>query len=170
MSAVLRAAAEERWLRPIDVGGLDSVLAIENDCYAFPWNRGNFIDSLAAGYLLRGVYGGAARGLLGYMVAMGGVDELHLLNITVARAHWGHGHARFLLDALVRHGAERHAAKLWLEVRAGNDRARAVYRRYGFAEVGLRKGYYPAPQNRREDALVMSLDIAARQGVGHALD
>ena len=54
---------------------------------------------------------------------------------------------------------------LWLEVRAGNERAQAINRRYGFASVGVRKGYYPAPQSRREDALVMSLDIAGRRGL-----
>ena len=170
MSAVLRDAGEARVLRPIGAGDLDAMLPIERDCYAFPWSRGNFVDSLAAGYWLRVLSGGAAHGLLGYLVAMSGADEMHLLNITVARAHQGRGHACFMLDALVAHCAERHARMLWLEVRAGNERAQAIYRRYGFASVGVRKGYYPAPQSRREDALVMSLDIAARRGLVHALD
>jgi ribosomal-protein-alanine N-acetyltransferase len=167
MSAVLRPADDARRLQAIDAAALDAVLGIESDAYAFPWNRGNFIDSLAAGYWLRGLYG--CGGLLGYRVAMSGVDEMHLLNITVARAEQGRGHARCMLDALVRHCAARRAATLWLEVRVGNARARAVYRRYGFAEVGLRRGYYPAPQNRREDAVVMSLDVAAR-AASHGLD
>jgi [ribosomal protein S18]-alanine N-acetyltransferase len=169
MSAVLRDAGEARLLRPIGAGDLDAMLPIENECYAFPWSRGNFVDSLAAGYWLRGLYAGNGQ-LLGYMVAMSGADEMHLLNITVARAQQGRGHARCMLDALVAHCAERHARTLWLEVRAGNARAQAIYRRYGFVEVGVRKGYYPAPQSRREDALVMSLDIAARRGLVHALD
>jgi ribosomal-protein-alanine N-acetyltransferase len=75
-----------------------------------------------------------------------------------------------MLDALEGHCAARRARTLWLEVRTGNARAQAIYRRYGFVEVGVRKGYYPAPQSRREDALVMSLDIAARRGLVHALD
>jgi len=44
-------------------------------------------------------------------------------------------------------------------VRESNDDAREVYRRLGFAAVGRRKGYYPAPAGRREDAIVMSLDL-----------
>jgi [ribosomal protein S18]-alanine N-acetyltransferase len=170
MSAVLRDAGEARLLRPIGAGDLDAMLSIENACYAFPWSRGNFVDSLAAGYWLRGLFGSAAQGLLGYMVAMSGADEMHLLNITVAPGQQGRGHARCMLDALVAHCAARRASKLWLEVRAGNARAQAIYRRYGFGDVGVRKGYYPAPQNRREDALVMSLDVAARKGLGRALD
>ena len=62
---------------------LDAVLAIENEAYPVPWTRGNFIDSIAAGYdawLLVD----ARQTLLGYFVAMDGVDEMHLLNLTVA--------------------------------------------------------------------------------------
>jgi ribosomal-protein-alanine N-acetyltransferase len=164
MSAVLRdaAAGEDegslaRQLRPLHPAGIGALLAIENACYEFPWSRGNFIDSLAAGYLVQGLY--RCERLLGYHVAMRGVRELHLLNITVAPAEQHHGLARFMLDALARHGAENGARKLWLEVRAGNLRAQEVYRRYGFEQVGLRKGYYPAARGRREDALVMSLDL-----------
>ncbi|HEX7385283.1 MAG TPA: ribosomal-protein-alanine N-acetyltransferase, partial [Burkholderiaceae bacterium] len=51
------------------------------------------------------------------------------------------------------------ARTLWLEVRASKLRAQAIYRRYGFVQVGLRRSYYPAPRNRREDALVMSLAL-----------
>ena len=47
---------------------------------------------------------------------------------------------------------------MWLEVRQSNGRARALYRQLGFAEVGLRRAYYPAAQ-RREDAVVMSLHL-----------
>jgi ribosomal-protein-alanine N-acetyltransferase len=54
---------------------------------------------------------------------------------------------------------------LWLEVRASNERARRLYARRGFAEVGLRRGYYPAAQGRREDAVVMSLEVRRRDGL-----
>jgi ribosomal-protein-alanine N-acetyltransferase len=42
-----------------------------------------------------------------------------------------------------------------LEVRPSNERALAVYKKYGFAEIGRRKGYYPAHEGQREDAIVM---------------
>jgi ribosomal-protein-alanine N-acetyltransferase len=48
-----------------------------------------------------------------------------------------------------------------LEVRVSNERAREVYRRYGFAEVGRRRAYYPVQQGPREDAVLMSLNVAA---------
>ncbi|MEP7101873.1 MAG: ribosomal protein S18-alanine N-acetyltransferase [Burkholderiales bacterium] len=147
------------------VAQVDAVMAIEAAAYAFPWSRGNFIDSLAAGYPARVLHG--ARGeLLGYFVAMGGVDEMHLLNITVAPAMQGRGHARTLIDALIVLCQEHRARELWLEVRASNAKARAMYEHLGFAQVGVRKGYYPAPFARREDAVVMSLKLGANDALG----
>ena len=152
------AAVPERVLAPMGALHLDPVMAIEAAAYAFPWTRGNFIDSLAAGYPAR-VLLDAQRELLGYFIAMPGFDEMHLLNITVAPAAQGCGHARFMIDALIPLCHEHRARELWLEVRDSNERARAMYLRLGFMAVGVRKGYYPAPFGRREDAVVMSLKI-----------
>ncbi|MEQ1683099.1 MAG: ribosomal protein S18-alanine N-acetyltransferase [Burkholderiaceae bacterium] len=163
-------ASHERVLAPMSNAHLDAVMAIEAAAYAFPWTRGNFIDSLAAGYPAR-VLLGAQRQLLGYFIAMPGVDEMHLLNITVAPAEQGRGHARCMIDALIALCREHAARELWLEVRESNERARAMYLRLGFTAVGMRKGYYPAPFGRREDAVVMSLKIGATmQGANDALE
>jgi ribosomal-protein-alanine N-acetyltransferase len=145
-------------LRPMTVASLDGVLELELAVYAFPWTRGNFVDSLVAGYAawtLNHVDGD----LVGYLVAMPGVGEMHLLNITIAPAARRCGHARRLLAELVRLCRMRRADRLWLEVRESNDEAREVYRRLGFSPVGRRKGYYPAPEGQREDAIVMSIDV-----------
>ena len=107
------------------------------------------------------------RLLLGYLVAMSGVDEVHLLNITVAPSQQRQGWARFLLDALALWSRGQGAQWLWLEVRAGNAPARALYTRYGFQQVGLRRGYYPAGGLQREDAVVMSLSLVD-PGAGEA--
>ncbi len=155
-------------VRPMTNPSLDGVLELENEVYPFPWTRGNFVDSLVAGYTawtLNHVDGE----LIGYCVAMAGVDEMHLLNITVAPAVRRRGHARRLLAELVQHCRLRQASRLWLEVRECNAQARDVYRQLGFAPVGRRKGYYPAPEGRREDAVVMSLDVGA-ESAPHALD
>ena len=95
---------------------------------------------------------------------MVGVDEMHLLNITVAPQAQSRGHARFLIDTLIGLCAAHAASALWLEVRQSNLRARGIYERLGFTQVGVRKGYYPAPLGQREDAVVMSLRVAAPDG------
>jgi ribosomal-protein-alanine N-acetyltransferase len=142
----------------LDVASLEAIVAIEVAAYAFPWSRGNFVDSLAAGYLAQRRVD-AQGGTIGYFVAMPGVQELHLLNLTVAPPLQGLGHGRAMLDVLVQQAREIDAASIWLEVRPSNQPALALYERYGFRRVGLRRGYYPAPQGRREDAIVMSLRL-----------
>lgn len=148
-------------LRPMHIDDLDGVLAIERSVYSFPWTRGNFIDSLAAGYLAELLLH-ERFGLIGYYIAMAGVDEMHLLNLSVAAAHQRLGHARTLLHALEANCRVLHLPKLWLEVRLSNARARQIYLRRGFAEVGMRRGYYPAGKGQREDAIVMSMDVPER--------
>lgn len=155
MSALPQGAAKRRAMQPAD---LERVLAIEQAVYGFPWSRGNFVDSLAGGHLCE-LLVDADDMLIGYYVAMPGVDEMHLLNLAVAPHRQRRGHALQLLEALRQRCLELHLPKLWLEVRAGNAHARHVYLRHGFVEVGLRRGYYPAARAQREDAIVMSLEL-----------
>ena len=164
MNALLQPKAT---LRAMCVGDLDTVIAVERSAYSFPWTRGNFIDSLAAGYFAEVLLHDSA-GLVGYYVAMKGVDEMHLLNLTVAPAQQRRGHSRTLLDALERHCRGQRIDTLWLEVRASNHHARQLYARRGFAEAGLRRGYYPAGHGQREDAIVMSLPL--QEGPADGLD
>jgi len=142
------------------VPDLTEVMAVERQAYPVPWTHGNFVDSLAAGYPAEVLRGPRAE-LLGYWVAMPGVDEMHLLNITVVPAWQGRGLAVAMLDRLVACCRERGLTQLWLEVRVSNERAREVYQRYGFAEVGRRRAYYPVQQGPREDAVLMSLSVPA---------
>jgi len=166
MSALPRGdELPERRFEAIDAERLDEMLEIEARAYDFPWTRGNFLDSQRAGYFVRALMAGDA--LLGYCVAMQGVDEMHLLNLTIAAQHQGRGHARWTLDQLRAECVARRLAQLWLEVRLSNERARALYERYGFRSVGIRRGYYPARAGTREDAVVMSLAIPeAIHGLG----
>lgn len=145
-----------RSLLAMGVQHLDAVMAIETAAYEFPWSRGNFVDSLASGYPAQVLFDAQGR-LLGYFVAMRGVNEWHLLNISVLPGGQGQGHGRFMLDRMAAMCREQRVATLWLEVRESNLRACAVYAHYGFKAVGIRRGYYPAAQGGREDAAVMRL-------------
>ena len=154
MSAVFKTI--EAGFEPMTEARLDEVLAIEKRAYGHPWSRGNFADSLRSGYQAQLLCAGPT--LLGYFVAMKGVDEVHLLNITVAPEVQGQGWGRVLLDALALWSRGQGAQWLWLEVRTGNLRAQQVYERYGFRRVGERRNYYPA-DGGREDAIVMSYPL-----------
>ncbi len=167
MNAVLKpadapfeASAEapfEARFEPLLPECLEAVMAVEQTAYAHPWNRANFMDALQSGYQAQMLMAGDV--VLGYFVAMKGVDEVHLLNITVAPAYQGQGWARVMLEALTLWARGQAAQWLWLEVRVGNTRAAAVYAAHGYCQVGQRKAYYPAGHGVREDALVMSLRL-----------
>ncbi len=146
-------------LRPMTLVHLEEVLRVEERSYAFPWSRGNFIDSLAAGYWMQVVKAAQHGDIVAYIVAMPGVDEMHLLNITVAPDHRRRGLASMLLGALKAECARRGAWTVWLEVRPGNADALALYAARGFEEKGRRMGYYPAARGTREDAVVMALNL-----------
>ena len=141
-----------RW-SALQIDQLDALLAVENQCYSHPWTRGNFIDSMAMGYAIQLLW--IDSQLVGYFVAMQGVDEVHLLNITVNPHHQHQGWAKVLLEQLKSWAASVRAGTIWLEVRKGNARAQQIYLRFGFEAVGLRKGYYPVSHLEREDAMVM---------------
>ena len=171
MSAVFKPADSlEARFEPMTHADLARVAAVEHSAYKYPWSMGNFSDSLKSGYQAQMLLGGpdtpdAPAPLLGYFVAMLGVDEVHLLNITVAPAYQLQGWGRLMLDGLALWSLGQGAQWLWLEVRASNTHAKALYLRYGFRAVGLRKGYYPQGGHHpigltaREDAVVMSLAL-----------
>ena len=136
---------------------LREVQLVEASAYAHPWTQANFRDALASGYLAQLLL--ADDELLGYFIAMKGVDEVHLLNVTVTPAYQRQGWARMMLDALAIWSRTEGAQWLWLEARASNLRAMQVYERHGYRRVGHRKAYYPAANGQREDAVVMSLRL-----------
>jgi len=148
MSAVLK---DEPRFAPMVEADLAEVLAVENAIYTHPWTRGNFADSLKAGYQCRTWR--AADTLIGYFILMIAAGEAHLLNLSVAEACQRRGHGSALLAEAMRLAKARGGLHIFLEVRPSNGGAKALYRRFGFRQVAVRAGYYPA-QGGREDALV----------------
>ncbi len=142
---------------PLTSEQMEAVLAIEQRAYSHPWTQGNFTDAIASGYAAQVLMAG--HQVLGYFVAMKGVDEVHLLNITVAPAFQRQGWAQTMLEALALWSRGQAAQWLWLEVRESNHRALHLYEQHGFKRVGLRKAYYPALRGERESAIVMSLKL-----------
>ncbi|WUR15250.1 ribosomal protein S18-alanine N-acetyltransferase [[Empedobacter] haloabium] len=143
---------------PMQVTDLADVVAVEQSVYPHPWTRTNFADSLKNGYQAW-VLRNPARELLGYFLVMGVVDEAHLLNVAVAAPWQGQGLGRFLLNQSAACARGLGMESMLLEVRPSNVRALEIYRRYGFTEIGRRKGYYPAANGTREDAIVMRIAL-----------
>ncbi|MDB5920717.1 MAG: rimI [Massilia sp.] len=154
MSAVNAALRFDRFdYAPMTPADLDDVVALEQSVYPHPWSRGNFADSLDAGYHAWVLREGGQ--LAGYFLVMAAVDEAHLLNVSVAARCQRQGLGRYLLDKVAACARGLGAESVLLEVRPSNLRALDVYRRYGFVDIGRRKAYYPAHNGQREDAIVM---------------
>jgi ribosomal-protein-alanine N-acetyltransferase len=133
---------------------LDRIMEIEPLIYAHPWTRGNFDDSMRVGYSCWVVDCGGV--VAGYGVLMTGVREAHLLNLSIAPQWQGRGLGRSLLEHFVRIGRDSDALQMFLEVRPSNTSARRLYADFGFRDINVRRGYYPAASGR-EDAILMGL-------------
>ena len=140
-------------MAPMRAADLDEVLAIEYRLCDFPWSRSNFSDSIESGYACWVCRVDTV--LAGYYVVMLAVDEAHLLTIGVAPAYQRRGLGARLLRHAMDIALAGAARVLLLEVRPSNGAALALYRHFGFAQIGVRRGYYPA-KSGREDALVMT--------------
>lgn len=141
---------------PMDPGELDWVCEAETTLHSHPWTRGNFADSLAAGYSCWVARECGTR--VGYGILMLVLDEAHLLNISVCGGAQRRGVGQALLEHLFAVSRERGATQMFLEVRPSNAPALALYRLNGFETIGRRKAYYPG-ELVREDALVMRREL-----------
>lgn len=171
-----------RAMTPADV---DKVLSIEQAVQAYPWTRGNFIDALNNGYMCcvaeellkkppaiplgcqnttdkRLVMAGhpdeAGIEICGYAVLMPVLEEAELLNIGVAAGRQRKGLGRAMLREMLDAARNKNMRRVYLEVRPSNAAAIALYRSAGFAEIGVRRGYYQNA-NGSEDALLMACDL-----------
>lgn len=136
-------------LREMRVEDIDSAHQLEQRVYRQAWSRQVFEDEL----------GLASRRYViaesdGHVAGYGGVmlvgDEAHITTVVVDPAYRQSRVGTRLMLALIDHALDAGATSLTLEVRASNEAAQALYRRFGMAPVGVRKQYY-----RDEDALIM---------------
>lgn len=150
MSAVIQEP--HIFIRPMREGDLAAVFANERAAYTHPWTLGILRDCLRVGYQCQ--VAEQDDMLVGHAVLSVGAGEAHLLNLCVAPDHQGRGIGRRLLRRMLRFAREQAADTVYLEVRASNLSARALYESEGFCEVGQRRGYYPHDLHGREDAVV----------------
>jgi [ribosomal protein S18]-alanine N-acetyltransferase len=148
-----------RTLRVMTSADLDAVLALEYALFGEEaWSRqmleGELAEQPRSRYYLVAADDGGLTGYAGLMVAGAQAD---VLTLAVAADRWGQGTGSALLEALLAEAARRGCTEVFLEVRIDNDRAQRLYRRYGFTQIGIRKGYY---QPSGADALVMRRDSA----------
>ncbi|HEX7499461.1 MAG TPA: ribosomal protein S18-alanine N-acetyltransferase [Polyangia bacterium] len=134
-------------------GDLEAVMAIERLSFPTPWERQAFSDELARPWarleVLRRVTTGGVVAFCNYWLV---ADELHILNVAVHPDERRRGHGVRLLEHMLSEASRNKTRVVSLEVRLSNHAARALYRKFGFREVGTRPRYYA---DNGEDALLM---------------
>lgn len=154
MVAVIKPVIQVRGMRADDV---DTVSALENVSYDFPWSPGVFSDCVKAGHPCWVLCVDAD--IVGYGILSMGAGEAHVLNLCIGPNYRGRGLGRHLLVRLLDIARWNVAERVFLEVRPSNPLAKALYESVGFREIGRRPRYYPAPGGR-EDAIVMALEFS----------
>ncbi len=147
-------AASLPHIRDMTESDLSRVMAIESSIYTHPWTRGNFLDSLKAGYVCQIMEVG--NELVAYGVLAIAAGEAHVLNISVAGLWQRRGYGRSLLSCFIDLSRRANVVQMLLEVRRSNQGGRNLYASMGFRQVAVRPGYYPTV-NGREDAILMGL-------------
>lgn len=148
-------------LRHAIAADLDTLVRIELRVSPSPWKRSHFqaaLDSSSSQVLVT-----ATEPICGFAVLSCAADETTLENIAVAPGAQCRGQGGELLHEVLELAAQQHSKRCLLEVRVGNTGAIALYRKYGFSDDGLRKGYYPKINGSREDALLMSRQLRESQ-------
>jgi ribosomal-protein-alanine N-acetyltransferase len=143
-------------MRAMTLGDVDEVSRIEQEVQSYPWTRGNFIDALSRGYTCS--VDDAGGEIRGYAILMPVLQEAELLNIGVAAGQQRKGVGRALLLEMLDMACARNILRVFLEVRASNAAALALYRSAGFVGIGVRRGYY-RNANGSEDAITMACDL-----------
>lgn len=143
---------EESAIRKMREADIDEVYRIEEDLFPMPWPRRSFVFEVANSKTTYAIVATERETVIGYAIGWFVGDELHIGNVAVRRDRQGSGIGRELLENLMHEASAREASCITLEVRASNVKAIALYRRYGFKGIALRRHYYT---DNGEDALVM---------------
>lgn len=146
--------------RPLTNDDLGYVSVLEGEIHAAPWTLGNFRDALLAGY--QTLVGEREHRIVAFGVLVLAPGEAQILNLSVVPDNRRTGLGRAMLKRFLSAARERGAEQCFLEVRASNAPAIALYRSEGFVTVGRRDGYYPLTATTvREDALVMRRELSS---------
>lgn len=154
----MAAAADSMAMcRPMREADLAEIMVIEQRAYDFPWTQQIFRDCLRAGY--HGFVLALPAEIIGYFMLSVAAGEAHVLNICVDPGEQRRGHGRRLINRAIDLARWHRVQRVFLEVRPSNLAAAHLYQEIGFNEIGRRPRYYPARNNRREDALVMAYEL-----------
>lgn len=144
MAQLIIRQAEEK-----DIAAIEK---LEQVCFTDPWSYDSLEQDILRNKLAFYIVAEVEREVCGYVGIWNIIDEGHITNVAVSPDYRRKHIASNMLDVLIASCEEAGVERFTLEVRAGNEPAKALYAGKGFKEMGLRKGYY---QDNGEDAIIM---------------
>ncbi len=146
-------------IRAMRLEDLPAVLEVEGKNYNYPWSEGIFKDCIASSNY-RCLICEEMDVIVGFSIVSIMAGEAHIMNICVDPAVQKQGVGSKLLEYMIDLAMPK-ADTIFLEVRPSNQAAISLYKKRGFNEIGIRKGYYPAENGRREDAVMLALELVS---------
>jgi len=146
-------------VRQANLDDIDELARLALEAGETTWRAETFYPACRGDDLERAfiAYGGDV--IVGYAVMALEVDDCALYSIAIKPSHRRQGLAQILFNAGVSWAREAGKTRCLLEVRISNEGAIRLYEKMGFRRDGIRKNYYPTQTSKREDALLMSLDL-----------
>ena len=139
---------------------IDDILLMERQCFSVPWTREQLAAQMSDSmyiFLAAEDENGRAVGYVGLMYVL---DEGYISNVAVSPSRRREGIADMLLTELYARAKAKKLSFLTLEVRKSNIPAQSLYKKHGYTEVGMRKGYYSLP---KEDAVLMTCFLSEEE-------
>lgn len=143
---------------PVEPQDVERLFEIEQAAHLVPWSMGTLQNSQGERYLNLKII--AQEQIVGFAICQIVLDEATLFNIAIAPRFQGHSLGYKLLNELIMQLKAKNVNMLWLEVRESNRNAIRLYQQLNFNEVDVRKNYYPTPDGKRENAIVMAAYLA----------
>lgn len=137
---------------------LDGIFEVEKTAFPIPWPKESFeeeLKNMLATYLVAKI----ENKIVGYIGMWFVLDECHITNVAVHAEYRRQKIATILVEEMFKCCREHETAYVILEVRKNNVPAQELYKKFGFTEEAIRKGYYKNPDNTHEDAIIMSLEL-----------
>ncbi len=135
---------------------IDDVLKVEQESFSLPWSRDAFITEVSNNRFAVYIVIEEENQVIGYCGVWVIVDEAHITNVAILPQHRGRKLGEALFKKVIEVTKEMGVIKMTLEVRTSNHVAQSLYRKLGFRDGAIRRGYYP---DNQEDALVMWVNL-----------
>ena len=139
-------------IEEMKIDDIENVVEVENDCFSIPWSKESFIQEVTKNHLAVYLVAKFEEKAVGYIGVWKIMNEGHITNVAVHSDFRRQGIGAGLISELLSLCEEQGIDCFTLEVRETNEAAKALYEKFGFYEIGRRKGYY---QDNKEDAIIM---------------